>query len=163
MIIRPATTADCPAIAAIWNPVIRDSLLTFNSREKSPQDLDLMLQHKATADQCFVLAEDAQGVLGFATYGQFRAGVGYALTMEHTIILAPDARRKGIGRRLMQAVEDHAQARGTHSMFAGVSSENRHAVAFHAALGYTEVARLPQVGFKLGQWLDLILLQKFLS
>lgn len=160
--IRPATEADIPDLLRIWNPVIRDTLITFNFAEKTPGDLRDMLGDKAGAGHAFFVV-DRGGVLGFATYGQFRGGVGYAHTMEHTIILGPEARGQGIGRELMRAVEDHARGAGAHSMFAGVSAANPEGVAFHAALGYREVARLPEVGFKFGRWLDLVLLQKVLA
>jgi phosphinothricin acetyltransferase len=62
----------------------------------------------------------------------------------------------------MAAIEDHARAGGAHSMFAGVSSGNPSGVAFHAALGYREIAMLPEVGFKFGRWFDLHLMQKML-
>lgn len=163
MILRTATANDAPAILALWNPAIRTSLITFNSATKSLTDIDNMLIDKATHDYAFLLAEDADQLLGFATYGQFRAGVGYAHTMEHTIILAPQAHRRGIGRALMTAIEDHARSRGAHSIFAGVSAPNAQGRAFHAALGYREVAILPRVGRKFDQWLDLVLMQKFLT
>ncbi|MCT8161500.1 GNAT family N-acetyltransferase [Pseudoruegeria sp. SHC-113] len=163
MTIRPATKADCPALEAIWTPMIRDTLVTFNSVTRSVADLEAMIAEKAASGYAFLVAEAAPGqVAGFATYGQFRGGVGYAHTMEHTIILAPQAHGKGLGRALMAGVEDHARARGAHSMFAGVSSGNPAGVAFHARLGYAEVARLSQVGRKFDQWLDLVLMQKFL-
>ncbi len=57
---------------------------------------------------------------GLATYGQFRGGNGYATCMEHTIILAPHAHGRGLGRALMQAVESHAKAHGAHQMIAGI-------------------------------------------
>jgi phosphinothricin acetyltransferase len=60
----------------------------------------------------------------------------------------------------MEALCDHATAAGKHSMFAGCSAENAGAVAFHARMGFAEVARLPEVGFKFGRWIDLVLLQK---
>ena len=109
----------------------------------------------------FVATQDDQ-VLGFAKYGQFRGGVGYGKTMEHTVILSADARGRGVGRALMTVVEDHARAGGAHSMFAGVSSENPDGVAFHKTLGYHQVAVLAQVGRKFDRWFDLHLLQKML-
>jgi phosphinothricin acetyltransferase len=161
--IRHATPDDIAGILAIWNPVIRDTAITFNSAEKTPADLAAALRDKAAAGQGFFVATDGAATLGFATYGQFRGGVGYARTLEHTILLAPAARGRGIGRALMGAVCDHARAGGGHSLFAGVSAENPEGRAFHAALGFAEVARLPQVGWKFGRWMDLVLMQKFLS
>jgi L-amino acid N-acyltransferase len=160
--IRPATGADIPGILAIWNPVIRDTVVTFNSAQKSPDDLARMIADRHDAGHAFLVADDGAGVAGFATYAQFRGGVGYARTMEHTVILAPDAGGRGLGRALMMGVEDHARAGGAGSMFAGVSAENPAGRAFHAAIGYAEVAVLSRVGFKFGRWFDLVLMQKFL-
>lgn len=161
--IRPALSADGAAIAAIWNPVIRDTLITFNAVEKTEAELRDMLAAKARDGYPFLVAEEEGQVLGFATYGQFRGGVGYAHTMEHTIILAPEAQGRGLGRSLMSAIEEHARARGAHSMIAGVSAANSAGIAFHAAAGYVRVAVLPEVGFKAGQWLNLVLMQKILT
>lgn len=161
-LIRAAGPTDAPAIAAIWNPVIRETLVTFNSAEKSAADIALMIQQRSEADHAVLLAEAGERVLGFAAYGQFRGGIGYARTMEHTIILAPEARGRGVGRALMAAIEDHARRRGAHSLIAGVSAANPAGRAFHAAIGYAELARLPEVGFKAGRWLDLVLMQKML-
>ena len=161
--IRPATTSDLAALLAIWNPLIRDTLITFNSTQKTLADMEKMLAEKAAAGQAFLVAEADGRVAGFATYGQFRGGVGYAHTMEHTIILGEATRGKGLGRALMRAVEDHARASGAHSIFAGVSGGNPEGRAFHAAMGYREAAVLPEVGYKFGRWWDLVLMQKFLT
>lgn len=160
--IRPAAEADIPGILAIWNPVIRDTVVTFNSAQKSPEDLARMIADRNAAGHAFLVADDGAGVAGFATYSQFRGGVGYARTMEHTVILAPGAGGRGLGRALMAGIEDHARAGGAGSMFAGVSAENPEGRAFHAAIGYAEVAVLSRVGFKFGRWFDLVLMQKFL-
>jgi phosphinothricin acetyltransferase len=162
MRLRPATGGDVPAIREIWNAVIRDTLITFNPVEKTEEELAALIAAKAGLGHPFLVAELDGQVTGFATYGQFRGGAGYARTMEHTIILAPASRGRGVGRVLMAALEEHARAAGVHSIFAGVSAANEAGVAFHAALGYAEVARLREVGRKAGQWLDLVLMQKFL-
>lgn len=162
MIIRAACAQDCGALSDIWNPIIRETSLTFNPVEKSRQDIETLLKDKAKSGDPFLVAEQ-DGLLGFATYGQFRGGLGYRFTVEHTIILAPEARGTGIGRQLMEAIEDHARERGMHSMIAGVSSANPGGVHFHARLGYRTIAVLPEVGFKFDRWLDLTLMQKILT
>lgn len=161
--IRDATPGDAPAIAAIWNPAIRDTAVTFNAAEKSLSDIVAMITDRQTAGHAFLVAEASGRIAGFATYAQFRGGVGYARTMEHTILLAPTAHGNGLGRTLLTAIEDHARTAGAISLFAGVSAENPAGRAFHARMGYAEVAILQRVGFKFGRTMDLVLMQKFLS
>jgi len=166
--IRPATRADAAGIGAIWNPVIRDTTITFNPDEKPQEEIAALV---AGPDPCFVWDESGGGggdggadgggrILGFARHFQFRGGAGYRHTREHTVLLHPDGQGRGIGRALMGAVIEDARAAGHRSLFAGVSAENPAGVAFHAALGFATVAVLPGVGFKFGRWIDLVLMQK---
>lgn len=159
MIIRPARAEDAAQIVAFWNPLIRDTAVTFSNAERTADTVAADIVARGPA---FQVAEHTGDIVGFATYFPFRGGPGYARTKEHTIILAPAARGMGAGRALMDALCAQAKAEGVHSMFAGVSAENPDGVAFHAALGFAEVARLPQVGRKFDRWMDLVLMQKFL-
>jgi len=159
MIIRPATEADIPAILNIWNPHIRDSAATFNSHEHTAETLAAEITVRASA---FLVAEASGVVLGFASYGPFRAGPGYAHSAEHRVILAPGRLRQGTGRALMARLEDIAREQGIHVLIAAVSGENPDAIAFHESIGFDRVGRLRQVGRKFGRWMDLILLQKTL-
>lgn len=160
--IRPAKPADLARIMAFWNPMIRDTTVTFSSEEKTEAGLAEMIASRRAAGQEFLVAEVSGKVLGLATYAQFRGGNGYAHAMEHTIILAPEAQGRGLGKALMEALECHARAAGCHVLVAGVSGENAAGIAFHAALGFVETGRMPEVGRKFGRWLDLVLMQKTL-
>lgn len=160
--IRPARREDAAAIAAFWNPFIRDTAVTFNPQEKTADDIAVLIRDRQAAGHGFWVAETTDGIQGFVTYSQFRGGLGYAHSMEHTIILAPAAAGKGIGRALMATLEDHARQAGAHCLIAGVSAENAAGRAFHARVGFAEVAVIPQVGHKFGRWMDLVLMQKFL-
>lgn len=159
MIIRLAEPRDAAGIAAVLNPVIRETTISFKPKELTLDEICALI---ATAPGVFV-AEEAGGIIGYASYGQFRNGLGYARTMEHSVVLGPDARGKGVGRALMAAVEDHARSAGVGSLWAGVSGENPDGVAFHARLGFETVAVLPKVGFKFNRWIDLTLMRKWIQ
>jgi L-amino acid N-acyltransferase YncA len=163
MKIRTATPADCTAIADIWNNAILGTLHTFTDAEKTVDELVQMIADKAAADMPFLVAERDGEIAGFATYGPFRNGPGYRHTMEHTIYTEAKNQGRGTGLALMQAIEDYARARAVHSLWAGISATNTRAVAFHARNGYVHRARLDQVGYKSGKWLDLILMAKILN
>lgn len=157
--IRAARPGDAGAIAAIWNPIIEDSTITFTTELKTVNGLRRMIADRGPA---FLVAEQDGALLGFASYGAFRSGPGYGASAEHTIILAPEARGRGVGRALMQALETQARSSGLHVLVAGISDENAPAIAFHRTLGYSDTARMAQVGRKFGRWLDLVLMQKIL-
>lgn len=162
MIVRPFVETDTDAVLAIWNPVIRNTTITFSSEERTGTSLTQMIGERRAAGREFFVAENG-GLLGFASYAQFRGGNGYLHAMEHTIILAPEHRGKGAGRALMAAVERHARTGGAHTLFAGVSGENAEGVAFHDRMGFRTVANIPEVGRKYGRWLDLVLMMKILT
>ncbi len=159
MRLRPARAQDAAVIAGIWNPIIRDTAVTFTSAQKSEADLAKSI---AAAGAVWRVAEIGGEVAGFATYGAFRGGPGYAHAREHTILLDKAARGRGIGRALMREIESQARAEDVHVLVAGISGENPGAVAFHAALGFREIGRMPEVGRKFGRWMDLVLMQKIL-
>jgi len=156
MTVREATKDDAQAICDFWNPQIEQTAVTFNSVLKDAAEVAEMIAKRP----CFLVFEHGGAVVGFVTYDQFRGGIGYRNTMEHTIIVALEAAGQGAGRALMQAVLEHARARQVHSLWAGVSGENPAGVAFHKAMGFTQEAILPEVGLKFGRWMDLVLLQK---
>ena len=161
MLIRRATEADAAVIAALWNPYVRDTTVTFNPVEKSVSDVARFIAERDGLGHATFIADDTS-LLGFASYAQFRAGLGYRTAMEHSILLSPQARGRGAGRALLDAVCAHAAAAGAHQMIAGVSAENPDGIAFHTAMGFATVARVPEAGQKFGRFIDLVLMQKFL-
>jgi L-amino acid N-acyltransferase len=107
-------------------------------------------------------ATPASTVLGYASYGPFRPFDGYRLTAEHSVYVAETARRRGVARALLTALEERARAQGLHVLIGGIAADNEPSLRLHAQLGYHETGRLPEVGQKFGRWLDLVFLQKLL-
>lgn len=160
--IRPARAEDAPALAALLNHWILNTAVTFNPVPKTETDILAMIVDKHAAGHAFLVAEDAGTVIGQASHGQFRGGAGYRSCMEHSISLLPGTPRRGVGRALLTAIEDHARIGGAHQMIAGISGENPDGQAFHARMGYRHLATIPQAGYKFGRYMDLVLMQKFL-
>lgn len=153
MKVRAASELDIPAILRIWNEVIANSSATFTSQEKSVADIEQRLA------QMWV-AERSGAVLGFATYGPFRDGPGYAYAKETSIYVTQEAQGQGVARELMRVLETHAAEAGVSQFVAAIGGENTNAISFHAAIGFKEVAHMPDIGWKFGRWHDLILMQK---
>ena len=160
MNIRLARIADASAVAAISNTMIRDTLATFTTDQRSIENVAVDIKARGPA---FLVADISGSVAGYATYGPFRTGPGYAQCREHSVLLTPQVRGQGVGRALMNAMEASAKADNVHVLVAGISSANPAAIAFHSAIGFTQVGLMPEVGFKWGQRLDLVLMQKILA
>ncbi len=163
MILREARPDDAPAIAAIWNPIIRDTVITFWPTERSDAEIAALIRDRQAMGHPFLLAHDGGRTLGFATYAQFRNGGGYARSMEHTIYLSPEARGGGTGRLLLAALEDHARTKGHRLLIGGVTASNEGSLRFHARAGYAEWGRIPCAGWKFGTFHDLVLMGKDLA
>jgi L-amino acid N-acyltransferase YncA len=155
-LIRRATPNDAPAIVAIWNHTIRETTITFNPVEKTEAEVASLIND---ATPCYVY-ETENTVQGYARYFPFRGGEGYSFSVEHKVMLTKVAQGTGVGRALMTVLCDHANAVGMHMMHAGISAENPKSVDFHIKCGFTTLAILPEVGFKFGRWIDLVLMQK---
>ena len=163
IVIRDASAEDALAIMQIWNANISSTLNTFNSRIKTEAEIRDTILETNKKNFGFFVSECGGIIIGFATYFQFRTGVGYAKTLEHTIVISDHMHRYGVGKALMGRLLEDAKRKNFQSIFAGVSGSNERAVNFHASLGFHVVAELPRVGYKFDKWLDLILMQKFLQ
>ena len=162
MKVRPAEFSDSKEIISIWNPYIKNTFVTFNASEKSQEDVCDLIKGRRNNGHEFWVATDDDKIIGFASYDQLRAGVGYKYSMEHTIIVSNKYKSLGVGKSLMGVLCAHAKNRDINSMWAGVSTLNIAAIKFHESLEFKTVARLPEVGYKFGTFIDLVLMRKLL-
>lgn len=160
--IRPATESDLPAILAIYNDAVLNTVTIWND---TPADLESrrawLRARNSQSYPVLVAVLDGQ-VTGYASYGDFRPFEGYRFTVEHSVYVAEGARRRGVAARLMQSLIEHARASGKHVMIGGIEAENAASLALHAKLGFSQTARIPEVGRKFDRWLDLVFVQKIL-
>ena len=160
MTIRDAGPADAPAIAAIYNDAVVNTTAIWNEHQVDAADRLAWLTERQGQGYPVLVAVDALGdVVGYASFGDWRAWDGYRNTVEHSVYVRADQRGAGIGKALMLALIDRARAIGKHVMVAGIEAGNIGSIRLHEQLGFTQVGLLPQVGMKFGRWLDLAFLQ----
>ena len=163
LVIREALEQDVPGILAIYNDVIAASTAVYR---EDPASLDDRLQwFNARREQAYpiLVAAGDSGILGFASYGDFRSWPGYRFSVEHTVHIRADERGRGVGTTLMQALIRRAVEQDKHVMIGGVDADNEPSLRFHERLGFIRAARLRQVGFKFDRWLDLVFVQRILT
>jgi len=158
--LRDATPDDLSGIVAIYNDVAATSTAIFSHKPVTLEERWQWWQTHIAQGYPVLVARDALGVAGFATFGDFRTWPGYRFTVEHTVHVRADGRGRGIGTQLMRALFPRAAALGKHVMVAGVDASNGPSIRFHERLGFSRAGRLREVGFKFERWLDLVFLQR---
>jgi phosphinothricin acetyltransferase len=162
-VIRPSLDADLAGILAIHNHAVRNETAIWSETPAHLEDRREWRHARLAKGYPVLVADEGGRVLGFGTFGDFRAYEGYRFTVEHSVYVAADARRRGLGTLLLTRLIEDARAMGKHVMVGGIAADNAASLALHARLGFTETARMPQVGYKFGRWLDLVFLQKMLE
>jgi phosphinothricin acetyltransferase len=160
--IRDATTADLPGILAIYNEVIRTSTAVYTERETDLAERRAWFDQRRSLGYPVLVAVDPvdNSVLGYASFGDFRPWPGYRHTAEHSIYLRVDARGRGLGAALLEALLIRARDLGKHVMIAGIDAANPASIRLHEKLGFERAGLLRAVGTKFGRWLDLLFMQR---
>jgi L-amino acid N-acyltransferase len=161
--IRDAQESDLPGLLEIYNEVIANSTAVFSHTAATLEDRREWWLGRVAMGYPVLIAMQASQVLGFATFADFRSWSGYRFTVEHTVHVRHDVRGRGIGRELLIQLLPRAATLGKHVMVAGVDAANAASIRFHERLGFEQVGRLREVGFKFGRWLDLIFLQRWIG
>jgi L-amino acid N-acyltransferase YncA len=160
VVVRPAEERDLSVIMAIYNHAVVNTTAIWNDVIVDLENRRTWWRGRTEAGFPVLVADDDGAVLGYASYGPFRAFDGYRRTVEHSVYVAESARRRGIASALLLALEDEARQAGMHVMLGGIAADNEASLALHRKHGFTETARMPEVGRKFGRWLDLVFMQK---
>jgi len=164
MKIRNADAGDIPAVLAIYNQAVRETTAAWTNVEETLDDRLTWFEGRVRQKLPVLVAVSDRGeIQGFASFGPFRAREGYRLTAEHSVYVAPNVQRRGIGAQLLKELIVIAERGGLHLLVGVVDGQNAASIALHRKLGFDVAGRLPEAGTKFGRWLDLVLLTKVLG
>jgi phosphinothricin acetyltransferase len=166
MHVREARPEDMPEVVAIYNEKIPTTTSIWTERLETLPERIAWFDARNARGFPTIVAEDGAKVVGVAGFGDFRESIrkeGYRFTVEHSVHVAESHWGRGIGSALMHRLFEEAARRNIHAMIGGIDSANTGSIVFHERLGFREVARMPETGFKFGKWLDLVLMQRLLA
>lgn len=163
IIIRRATTGDADGIARIYNHAVLNLAATAQETVQSASERTAWLaEHDAQGLPVFVAAQGGT-VVGWSSLSAFHARSGYRFTVEDSVYVDADWYGRGLGKRLLAPLVQHARHAGFHAIIAWVDGENAASMALHAGFGFVEVGRFREVMRKFGRWLDVVVLELLLT
>jgi L-amino acid N-acyltransferase YncA len=148
----------------ILNEIIQNSTAVYDYAPRPPSSMDAWFQAKlASSFPVLGAADDDGSLLGYATYGAFRAWPAYKYTVELSVHVRHDTRGRGVGRALLGRLIETARERDVHVMMAGIDAQNAASIALHVKHGFRHAGTVRECGFKFGRWLDLAFYQLVLD
>lgn len=159
MTLRTIENRDISACVRIYNRYIMETTWSF---EEVPLTEDAFRSRVETIQRKypFYIAEENGSVIGYAYLSPYNERSAYRYTADLSIYLDWERRGEGIGAKLLQEIETAAKERQIHSILSLVTGENRASLVFHEKNGFIRIGKIEDAGFKMGRWIDLILLQK---
>ncbi len=162
--IRPATREDLPRVQAIYAHEVLTGTASF---ELEPPDVDALARRMRRVRErgCpYLVAVVDDDVVGYAYAAEYRPRPAYAYTVESSVYVAAEARRRGVGEALLRQLVDDCTAAGARQMVA-VIGDSAHvaSIALHAKCGFRQVGVLHDVGYKFHRWLDSVIMQRTLG
>lgn len=159
-VLRDAVAADLPAITAIYADEVLHGTATF---ELTPPDTTEMAARLAAVQDLtlpWLTAELDGVVVGYAYLAPFRLRPAYRYSVELSVYIAPEARGRGVGRALMQALIARARAMGLRHLIGVIGdSANAGSIALHKGAGFREAGVWHETGWKFDRWIDVVLMQ----
>ena len=144
------------AILAIFNEAIVNSTALYDYKPRTIEMMAAWFDTKAKGKYPVIGIESDSGeLMGFGSYGTFRAWPAYKYSVEHSVYVDVRFRGQGVGKRVLQEVIAAAQGQGYHILVGGIDATNSVSIHLHERLGFSHCGTIRQAGFKFGRWLDL--------
>lgn len=157
--IRSAVENDLYGILEIYNDAILNTNAVYTYRIQTLQERKSWFNKKKEDNFPVLVFEEKNKVIGFATFGPFRAWPAYKYTIEHSVYVHKEHRNYGVGTALVKQIIKKANEREFATLVAGIDASNEKSIRMHKKLGFQYCGIIKRAGFKFGQWLDLAFYQ----
>jgi len=163
-IVRNASEADVPAIAAIYAAEVRDFVNTYEYDAPDEAEMRGRMRNVLAGGYPYIVAELGGQVVGYAYASSFRSRAAYRWVVENSVYVAAGRQGKGIGAALLQKLIAECEARGFRQMVAVIGEAgNTASIRLHERFGFRHVGTFPGIAWKHDRWLDTVFMQRALG
>ncbi len=160
--IRMASETDAGALLEIYRPYVEETAITFEYVAPTPDEFRCRIR-ETLKKYPYLAASDGGRIVGYAYASAFKGRAAYDWAVETSIYVDRACRGQGIGTALYSALEEWLRRQHILNVNACITYPNPDSVRFHEKLGYRTVAHFTKCGYKLGQWHDMIWMEKMLG
>ena len=158
--IRPYAESDSTALAEIYGPYVLTTAITFEYEPPTAAEMHRRMAALMVKGLPCIVAEDGEGtVVGYAYVHPWKERAAYSPTVENSVYLRMGCEGRGIGKALMDNIISSCRQLGLKNIIACITGSNSASFAFHKRLGFSQVSLFSKVGYKFGEYHDVIDLQ----
>ncbi|MEO0529307.1 MAG: N-acetyltransferase family protein [Planctomycetota bacterium] len=155
MQIVDAKASHLDAIRAITTDVIATTTAIYDDDPPTCEEAEAWWRAKQEGGLPVLVAIEGERVLGFASYGPYNSKSGYRFTVEHSLHVDAAQRGRGVGHRLLEAIEARARKEGKRTLVGLIDADNAASRHLHESCGFTLGGTLPDLGYKFERWLSV--------
>jgi L-amino acid N-acyltransferase YncA len=158
--VRDAGLSDIPALQAIYAHHVLTGLGTFDAVPPTVLEFEEKWRASLAHGLSWLVATDGDAAVGFAYASLFRPRKGYRYTVEDSVYIREDQRKRGVGSALLGPLLKRCEALGVRQVVAVIGdSGNVGSIRLHAKHGFRQAGTVAGAGFKFGRWVDIVLMQ----
>lgn len=162
--VRDATVEDLPQIQQIYAHHVLSSTATFEEVPPTVDEMARRLAHVRELGLPWLVAEHEGRILGYCYANAYRPRPAYRYTIEDSVYLADGESGKGLGHDLLATLIARCEEGPWRQMIAVIAgTQNQSSIALHRKLGFAHVGSQPETGYKFGQWIDVVFMQRALG
>ena len=168
-IIRDATPQDAERLVEIYSHYVENTVISFEYVTPTVEEFEGRIR-RTLEKYPYLVAVEAGEIMGYAYAGAFVGRAAYRRCCELTIYLDKNAKKRGLGRLLYEAIEERLKALGYLNMYACIGRTevedeylNNNSAEFHAHMGFKQVGYFDKCGYKFGRWYDMLWMEKIIG
>lgn len=162
--IRDVLSEDAERIQEIYSPYVADTTISFEITVPNKLEMKRRIEKALSNEFPYIVAENETGtVVGYAYADKFGEREAYRYSFIVSIYLDMEVQSRGIGQKLYDELEKRMKKMGIVQVLSAITGKNKKSLRFHEKNGFTKIGHFPNVGYKMGEWHDIIWMNKTIN